>query len=640
MASDAAGTAPRPARTRRRVRRRRGARSPRCRRCRSSFRDRWQSPSAAGPDTSDPGPAAAPSPPPSTPSPAAPTAARRTDLPGARTAAGAPPNAAVQQAASPASAAAVTAAAVPTTSARSASRSSGPWNDTSGQPLDRISMTSSAFALPHRDGQLRDAAAEPPPAAEPHHSAPQPCPVPRAQVRLRAGRRPPSRSAPTHPARAPGSRFPSPAGPRDRPAPRPRRRTPADRGRRRAPAGCPGGPPRAAGTSSSATPSTSRRPRSRRRAGDCSRCSGTGCHGRAASPAAGAASSRSGPAATRVRRTARAPTPAAAPRPFRWVRRARSGGRGPWLPGQQRQHPGDGVRLACSGSADHHRRPLCGGDRGGDPLPVRSRGRRPVVVLVAEQRVQALPQRLLVDEGMPDGALVEYPPDGLLPAGSTGRGRAARPRPCRRAAAVAAVPPNHPRPAGSAAVPSTTCRRPATAVRRDRLRTPRRRSTSRIRVRSRHTEPDRTARTASAVASTTSSDDSPAERRQPQRDVHVRGGEHTGLVEHPQHRPCRAAPPAPRSSRPLALGGRPGQQIGQLGDQRGGRCPVEDTAAGRGVGADHSANEQVLDAAEVHRRIVVRAAASAGSDAAQRNTATPAADSAPASSRRPSLSRV
>ena len=69
-----------------------------------------------------------------------------------------------------------------------------------------------------------------------------------------------------------------------RPAPHRPPRTPAGRGPRRAAAGRPAGPPRAAASSSSARPSTTRRRRPRRAGAGCRGGGGTGCRCRAGVP--------------------------------------------------------------------------------------------------------------------------------------------------------------------------------------------------------------------------------------------------------------------------------------------------------------------------------------------------------------------
>ena len=172
-------------------------------------------------------------------------------------------------------------------------------------------------------------------------------------------------------------------------APRRPRPTRAGRGRRPAPAGRRGGPPRAAGPSSSATPSTSRRRRPRRTAAGCRGRAGTGCACRARQPSsrcrvdrlrarrAGPGRPRGQPRGSRSR-----PPPAAGRPPCRSGRPARSaaalaGDAG--LLGEQRQQPGDGGGLAGAGSAGEHGGPLRGG-RGASGralLVVRRRRRRP-----------------------------------------------------------------------------------------------------------------------------------------------------------------------------------------------------------------------------------------------------------------------
>ena len=170
---------------------------------------------------------------------------------------------------------------------------------------------------------------------------------------------------------------------RCRPAPRrPRPRT-AGPGRRPAPAGRSAVPPRAAGPSGSATPSTSRRRPRRRAAAGCWRRAGTGSGWPGSQPSSRCrvdalrSPSRSWSSAGSSRRGARAPPPPAGRRPCRSARPARSAAAGRAGRVSSASTRATVVVLPVPGPPASTRDPAERADRRGQPLPVHLAGAEP-----------------------------------------------------------------------------------------------------------------------------------------------------------------------------------------------------------------------------------------------------------------------
>ena len=343
---------------------------------------------------------------------------------------------------------------------------------------------------------------------------------------------------------------------------------------------------------------------------------GRGC--RAASRAAGAASSPSGRAAARavglLAHRLLQPGGGLAGRRGQRDPQARAGSQ------QQLQQPRDGVRLAGAGPAGDDAGPAGGGDRGGEPLPVRGRRRRtarpdrreqppgrPAGGSARGRRARARIGLLL----LPVAVEVEQRPSSV----STSRSGRSAPRTApttsglRRSAATTRVVLRPGQRATSTSdvlvavdLAQSASQLDADRAEPDRPHGERRREQHRAREPSRPSAPSRRATCTSAAASTPASLKTRSSPVAPRHRHHARPASRSDS----SRRPARPAAASRRRRSPAGVAGRPCRA-------RTGTAPRRGAAPGRS-----------------------RAGASAGSGAARRSRAAPAAGSARAASPRPS----